>query len=132
VTLLAAMALAAAVPGANAASGAASGGNIGFLKDAPLTRFTGADLEMFRQNLNAALEQNADGEVRRWQNADTGSAGEIELVGSFTRDGKRCRTVWISNRARGYAEARTDAVFCRGTDGAWKTSPPPKPAAPTK
>ncbi len=105
----------------------ASGGNIGFLKDAPLTRFTGPDREMFGKNLNTALEQNADGEVRRWQNPDTGSAGEIELVRSFTQDSKRCRGVRISNRARGYAEAKTDTVFCRETDGRWKVLPPSKP-----
>lgn len=124
-TLLAAVWLAgAAVP----ASAAGSGGNIGFLKDAPLTRFTGPDREMFRKNLNAALEQNADGDVRRWQNPDTGSSGEIELVRSFTQDSKRCRGVRISNRARGYAEAKTDAIFCRETDGRWKALPPSKPA----
>lgn len=126
--LLAAIWLAgAAAPGIVAASG----GNIGFLEDAPLTRFTGPDREMFGKNLNTALEQNADGEVRRWQNPDTGSAGEIELVRSFTQDSKRCRGVRISNRARGYAEARTDAVFCRETDGRWKVLLPSK-AAPAK
>lgn len=124
-TLLAAVWLAAAaVPGIVAASG----GNIGFLEDAPLTRFTGPDREMFQKNLKAALEQGADGEVRRWQNPDTGSAGEIELVRSFTEDGKRCRGVRISNRARGYAEARTDTVLCRETDGRWKLLPPSRPA----
>lgn len=124
-TLLAAVWLAAAaVPGIVAASG----GNIGFLKDAPLTRFTGPDREMFRKNLNAALEQNADGEVRRWRNPDTGSAGEIELVRSLTEDGKRCRGVRITNRAHGYAEARTDTVFCRETDGRWKVLSPSRPA----
>jgi len=127
-TLLAAVWLAsAAVPGIVAASG----GNIGFLEDAPLTRFTGPDREMFQNNLKAALEQGADGDVRRWQNADTGSTGEIELVRSFTQDSKRCRGVRISNRARGYAEAKTDAIFCRETDGRWKVLPPSK-SAPAK
>lgn len=106
----------------------AAGGNIGFFKEAPLTRFRGPDLEMFQKNLNAALEQNADGDVRGWQNPDTGSSGEIELVRTFTRDSKRCRTVRISNRTRGYAEAKTDAAFCRETDGQWKALPPSKPA----
>lgn len=109
-----------------------SGGNIGFLKDAPLTRFTGPDLKLFQQNLRAALEQNADGEVHRWQNPDTGSAGDIELVRSFAREGKRCRAVRISNRARGYAEAKTDAVFCRQASGEWKTQSPSGPAAAPK
>jgi hypothetical protein len=102
-------------------------GNLSFLKDAPITRFKGPDLEMFQSNLNDALEQNADGDIRRWENPNTGSSGEIEVIKSIARDSKRCRSVRISNRARGYAEAKTDAVFCRETDGQWKLLPPSKP-----
>lgn len=100
--------------------------NLGFLKDAPITRFKGPDLEMFQSNLNDALEQNTDGEIRRWENANTGSSGEVVIVRSFARDTKRCRRVRIGNRARGYAEAKTDAVFCKETDGQWKLLPPSK------
>ena len=110
-----------------ASSGIASGSNLGFLKDAPITRFKGADLEMFQSNLNAALEQNADGSNRRWENPKTGSSGEVAVVKSFVHDNKRCRRARISNRARGYAEAETDAVFCKETDGQWKVLPPSKP-----
>jgi surface antigen len=109
-----------------AGPGTASGSNLGFLKDAPITRFRGADLEMFQSNLNTALEQNADGDTRRWENPDTGSSGEVVIVGSFAHDGERCRHVRISNRARGYAEAITDAVFCKQADGQWKMLPQPK------
>ena len=112
---------------------ATSGGNLGFLKDAPITRFTGADLQMFRSNVADALEQAADGDSRRWQNPKTGSSGEIALVKTFEQDGKRCRRTRIINRARGYAEAHTDAVFCKEADGRWKVltqtkQPPAGPA----
>jgi hypothetical protein len=107
--------------------GIAAGSNLGFLKDAPITRFTGPDLEMFQSNLTAALEQNADGSHRRWDNPNTGSSGQIAVINSFAHDSKRCRRVRISNRARGYAEAKTDAVFCQETDGQWKLLPPSKP-----
>jgi len=108
-------------------SGIVSGSNLGFLKDAPITRFTGPDLEMFQSNLTAALEQNADGRTRRWENPKTGSAGQIAVISSFAQDSKRCRRTRISNRARGYAEAQTDAVFCKEADGRWVMSQPKRP-----
>jgi hypothetical protein len=111
------------------AAGDAGSGNIGFLKDAPITRFKGADLEMFQSNLKGALEQTADGDIRRWENPKTGSFGEVAIISSFMHDDKRCRRTRISNRARGYAEAKTDAVFCRQADGQWKVLPPSKQPA---
>jgi hypothetical protein len=108
------------VPGIGNAS------NLGFLKDAPMTRFTGPDLEMFQSNLNHALEQTADGDTHRWENSSTGSSGEVVMVRSFARDSQRCRRTRIINRARGYAEAKTDVVFCRETSGQWKLLPPSK------
>lgn len=123
-------ALVAAVWLATVASpGITGGSNLGFLKDAPITRFTGPDLEMFQSNLTAALEQNADGSTRRWENPNTGSAGQIAVINSFAQDSKRCRRTRISNRARGYAEAQTDAVFCKDADGRWVMSQPKRPPA---
>lgn len=110
-----------------AGPGTTSGSNLGFLKDAPITRFTGPDLELFQSHLTAALEQNADGSQRRWDNPNTGSSGEITVIKSFAQDNKRCRRTRISNRARGYAEGKTDAVFCKEADGQWKLLPPSKP-----
>src|SRR5512135_2973005 len=99
--LIAAVCLASAfVPGI-----VVGAGNLDFLKDAPITRFKGADLQIFQSNLNDALQQNADGDTHRWENPATGSSGEIELIKSFSRDNKHCRQVRITNRARGYAEA---------------------------
>ena len=109
--------------------GIASGSNLGFLKDAPITRFTGPDLEMFQSNLTAALEQNADGGSRHWENPNTGSSGQIAVIKSFVQDSRRCRHTRISNRARGYAEAQTDAVFCKEADGRWVMSQPKRPPA---
>jgi surface antigen len=104
-------------------------GNIGFLRDAPMTRFKGADLEMFQANLAEALEKDADGGVRRWENAKSGSSGEIAIVKSFTYDNKPCRNTRITNRARGYAEATTRSVFCKDAKGRWRTDTKAKPAA---
>jgi surface antigen len=103
--------------------------NLGFLKDAPITRFKGPDLDMFQTNLYNTLDRNADGSTSHWENPNTGSAGEIVIVKSFSQDSKRCRRVRFSNRARGYTEAKTDAVFCKETDGQWKLLPPSKPPA---
>jgi hypothetical protein len=107
--------------------------NLGFLKDSPITRFTGPDLEMYKSNLNSALDQTADGDIRRWKNPDTGSSGEIAMIKTFEQNDKRCRRTRISNRAGGYAEAKTDAVFCREADGKWMLFAPSKqsPVKPT-
>lgn len=102
------------------------GGNLGFLKDAPITRFKGADLKMFQSNLVDALEQDADGGTRRWTNAKTGSSGEITVLKTFTQDNKHCRSTRIMNRAQGYTEARTDSVFCKEADGRWTVLVPAK------
>lgn len=121
------LAIGAVLAAAAGPCGAATGsGNIGFLKDTPITRFKGDDLKMFQSNLVDALEKNADGSTRSWTNADTGSSGDITVIKTFTQDGKRCRRTRITNRARGYAEARTDAVLCRETDGRWKAFIPKK------
>jgi surface antigen len=120
--VFAALAL-AGVPCSAATTG---GGNIGFLKDAPITRFKGDDLKMFQSNLVDALEQDADGSTRNWTNAKTGSAGEITVLKTFTQDNKRCRHTRIMNHAKGYAEARTDSVFCKEADGRWTILVPPK------
>lgn len=106
-------------------------GNIGFLRDAPLTRFKGADLEMFQANLAEALEKDADGGVRRWENPKSGSSGEIAVLKSFTYDNKPCRHARITNRARGYAEATTRSVLCKDADGRWRTDTRAKPATDT-
>lgn len=95
-------------------------GNIGFLQDAPLTRFQGADLSLFQAQLRESLDNDADGKTRHWNNAKTGSSGEIRLVKSFERDDRRCRQTEITNRAYGYAQARSDMVFCKTADGQWK------------
>lgn len=39
---------------------------------------------------------------------------------SFERDDRRCRQTEITNRAYGYAQARSDMVFCKTADGQWK------------
>lgn len=111
---------------ASPCAAATGSGNLGFLKDAPITRFKGADLKMFQSNLVDALEQGADGSTRSWTNAKTGSSGEITVIKTFTQDNKRCRRTRIANRAQGYAEAKTDSVFCKETDGRWTVLVPTK------
>jgi len=108
---------------------AAAFNNIGFMKDAPLTHFSGPDLALFESNTVEALNHTADGDVRRWQNPKTGSSGEIGVVKSLDRDGKRCRQTRVTNRARGYAESTFDLLFCREADGTWKVATPATPAA---
>jgi surface antigen len=106
-------------------------GNIGFLKDTPLTRFSGPDQALLETNVTEALNSTADGEVRHWQNPNTGSSGEIAILKSLDQQGKRCRQTRITNRARGYSEAKTDFLFCLEPDGRWKVASPAKePVAP--
>ena len=128
--LLAAMALLAIFSGAISTGALAFGGNLGFLKDAPITRFNDEDREMFQANLTEALETDAEGNVRRWDNPKTGSSGEIAILKRFTYANKPCRNVRWTNRTRNYPDATTQTVMCKESDGQWRVDTQSKsPAA---
>ena len=97
---------------------AASAANLGFLKDAPIARFTEQDLTLFKQTLDEVLDKGADGEARRWSNPETKAGGEIKAIKSFERGATPCRRVAISNAAKGLS-ASGQYNFCKQPTGQW-------------
>ena len=126
---LATIALLTVFSGATCTGALAFGGNLGFLKDAPITRFNDEDREMFQTNLTEALETDAGGHVRRWDNPKTGSSGEIAILKRFTHADKPCRNVRWTNRTRNYPDATTQTVMCKESDGQWRVDTKSKPPA---
>lgn len=126
---LAAIALLAIFCGTACTGALAFGGNLGFLKDAPITRFNDEDRELFQANLTEALETDAEGNVRRWDNPKTGSSGEIAILKRFTYADKPCRNLRFTNRTHDYPDATTQTVMCKESDGKWRVDTKSKPPA---
>jgi surface antigen len=101
----------------------AAGGNLGFLKDAPITRFQGADHQLFESNTYTALDDNADGATRSWNNPKTGSSGHITILQTFEDKGRHCRSTQIVNQTRDTAAATNHFDFCKQADGRWVVAP---------
>ncbi len=93
--------------------------NLRFMKDSPLQHFTPEDTKMFRETLNEVLDKGADGEARKWSNPSSEAHGEIKPTKSFDRNGTPCRTLAISNSAKGLS-ASGRYNFCKPTaTGKW-------------
>lgn len=100
-------------------AGPALAGNLGFMKDAPYGQFTEQDLVIFNETLNDVLSNGAEGEPRAWSNPKTQAGGEMKPLKSFERKGLPCRTLSITNKAKGRtATGRYD--FCKQEPGTWQ------------
>ncbi|MCX7272057.1 MAG: RT0821/Lpp0805 family surface protein, partial [Burkholderiales bacterium] len=96
----------------------ASAQNLGFMKDAPIARFTDQDMQLFKQTLNDVLDDSKLGEARSWSNPDTKARGEVTAIKSFERDAVPCRRVAIKNWAKGRS-ASGQYNFCKQASGQW-------------
>jgi hypothetical protein len=92
--------------------------NLNFLKDAPISKFTEEDLKIFTQTRDQLLNTGKDGETREWSNPATKASGKINIVKSFERDGLRCRSLKITNRAKGLSQTNP-ANFCQQASQEW-------------
>jgi surface antigen len=90
--------------------------------DMPFAHFTDKDREILIQNLDAVLEKGADGQARKWSNPDTKASGQITPIKSFERGGAPCRTLTVSNKAKGRS-ATGPYTFCKQPPGDWKLAP---------
>jgi surface antigen len=110
-----ALLLAAALPAAAA--------NIG--GDIPAAHFTEKDATIFREALDGALADGADGATVAWSNPKTGAGGEIKPLGRFERDGKPCRTVNVANQAKG-RKSSGEYTLCKSGEKWLVTKPEAK------
>jgi len=94
--------------------------NMGFLGNAPISRMTEEDVDMFYQAVQETLEKSPDKSRTGWENPATGASGTLLPLDTFAGPaGEACRHLQITNRAGGL---RSQHVFtlCKGTDGSWK------------
>jgi surface antigen len=94
--------------------------NMGFLGNAPISRMTEEDVDMFYQAVQETLDKIPDKTRTGWENAATGASGTLLPLDSFAGPaGEPCRHLQITNRAGGL---RSQHVFtlCKGADGSWK------------
>jgi surface antigen len=97
--------------------------NTSFLRDATLTRFTATDWTMFRETIDKALNDNADGVAAQWNNASSGSSGEITPLNTREVNGMTCRDTRLVNRAQGLSSTNT-FLLCKTADGEWTMGGP--------
>ncbi|KPK38093.1 MAG: hypothetical protein AMJ69_09400 [Gammaproteobacteria bacterium SG8_47] len=98
-------------------------GHYSFLQqEGPLQRLSDADFALFEQTLIRALDETQDGEVLKWQGAESGAYGSFQPLESYEADGVRCRVMRMFSRA-GDRQGEMVFDFCRQPDGAWKVAP---------
>ena len=86
--------------------------------DAPMAQFRGKDQAMFDEALYGVLDDPRDGAARKWANGETRASGEVKAMRSFEREGRRCRTVAVANKAGGRTSSG-NYNFCRSPAGKW-------------
>ena len=97
--------------------------NTSFLRDAPLAYFTEKDWSMFKDTLYKALNENADGAAAHWNNASSGSSGEVTPLNTREANGMTCRETRLVNRAQGLSATGT-YLLCKAGDGEWTMGEP--------
>lgn len=97
----------------------AMAGNLGFLKDSPVSYFSEEDTAQMMNAATDALNDSAPRPKREWKNPTTGNSGQLEVLRSFKlADGTACRTLQVSNQAKGI-ESRATYPLCKAADGTW-------------
>ena len=81
-------------------------------------RLTESDLVLHRAVVQDAMENAADGEVRSWENPETGHSGRIRPTTSYERNDMPCRTVQMIIRTP--KTHRFEGRSCRVPEGEWK------------
>ena len=89
-----------------------------FLDQSPARYFNAEDNAMMTEAVDAVLADDAKGAARTWQNDATGASGSVTAAGRFEDEGRECRRLRLSNRARG-EEATSTYDLCR-IEGVWK------------
>ena len=101
----------------------ASAFNTSFLRDGPFVYFTDTDWSMFKETLDKALNENADGATAKWNNSSSGSTGEVTPLNTREVDGMTCRQTRLVNRAQGVS-AGGEYLLCKAAGGEWTIGGP--------
>lgn len=103
-------------------------GNLGFLRDSPMSYFNAEDTKLMRAAGIEVLDSTESGATKEWANPATGNSGLIKLLASFSApDGRACKQVEITSQAKKMTSTSKMSV-CKSPDGRWRldTVQPPK------
>ena len=101
------------------------------LEYSPARYFTDDDWEIARKTARQVLDEGKTGEEVSWENPESKNSGSLVPSREFERDGRTCRKLRITNRAR-ELQGRATYTFCRQDDGSWKAHGMKPPGMPTK
>ncbi len=107
---------------------AAAQSNLGFLKDAPLSRFNADDISLMVEAGRVVLNSEEAKPSRSWRNEKTRHSGRITLLQRFSFESRECRRLRVDNRAGGM-ESSTNLSACRDSAGAWAIDTRAQPTA---
>lgn len=91
-----------------------------WMRGAALSKFTDADLEIFRVEARRVLDEEADGSRTDWTNPETGNGGSIKPLKTMTVDGQTCRQTAFRNVTATGIRGQSVYHLCRQDDDTWK------------
>jgi hypothetical protein len=105
--------------------------NLGELRNAPTSKFTPQDFEMFWAAVGDISLDKKVGDVKTWENSATGNGGKLKLLNVFTStDGRDCRRLKVDNYSK-KLKGSSKQIVCASPDGKWlldaDATPVPKP-----
>ena len=104
-------------------SASAAAMNMSFLRDAPITRLSEAELKDFRAFVLKTLDESKDGASAEWTAPKTAFTSKITPAARTKDGGKECREARFESAAR---ELQSSGVytFCRDGKGVWTIRSP--------
>ena len=92
-----------------------------WLETTPASKFNDDDWSLLKSTARDLLDNGQDGEIREWDNPDTGNSGKIKIISSSDSDGKKCRKTAFKNIASFYSLSGQQVHrLCKQSDGTWK------------
>lgn len=77
------------------------------------------DIEIIERTSRQEMDDAQVGDVRAWQNPNTGSSGTISVMGEFEEQGYICRDLQHRITTRNRAPRTVTTTLCRQGDGPW-------------
>lgn len=93
--------------------------NLSFLRNTPVAAFTDEDIAIARDHIRNALNNGKNGEVVKWENPNSGAAGEYILLKTYQRNGTKCRRVKVIHSTK-KRRAESTHNLCQTPAGTWQ------------
>lgn len=118
----------AAVVGFLAVTGLpAHAGNLGFLKQSPISYFNDEDMRLLMETVTGVLDDKDAYAKKSWSNPASGNSGQVEGRGAFkTTAGVNCKRLRVTNHAKAIDGQATYTV-CQDAEKGWAVDPTAKP-----